>query len=91
MLILLSVHRKSFCTASNGNETLAESATKNGGVPKFPGKLESLDDPSERVKNLVDQIMNITFYESAQLSTLSSARCRFAPFVSTLCHMDPFI
>lgn len=77
MWVSFSLNKKSYCTASNGNETLAESAAKNGGVPKFPGKLESLDEPSERVQKLVDQIMSITFFESAQLSTRSA---RFPPF-----------
>lgn len=38
----------------------------------MPAGLTNLDEPTERVIQLVDQIMNITFMEASQLSTLST-------------------
>lgn len=91
MSVFCSLNRKSYCNASNSNETLAESAAKNGGVPKFPGKLEALDEPTERVQAIVEQIMNITFFESAQLGTLSPPFLRFSALLFSLHDINRFI
>lgn len=66
--------RKLFCSTASGSETLAESAAKNGGVAKFPSGFASVDEPSEKVLNLADTLMNISFFEAAQLTKVMQKR-----------------
>lgn len=83
--------KKSYCAPVQPNETLADAVAKNGKVTTMPSGLSNANEPSERVIELAEQIMNISFIEAAQLSTLSLIFTSFSLLPSLLSYKSTSI
>lgn len=86
-----STFKKTYCGATQPNQTLADAVAQNGKITGMPAGVATADEPSEKVVQLAEQIMSISFLEAAQLSTLPTSSYSLSLLSALFSLKKPFI